>query len=208
MGRRIAAADLVPILEPEIDILAADKAECEQILLDEIGGHLLTDGIGGPVMFKLTIPEVDGFYTPLIEHPDVVRVVALSGGYSRDEATTPACPQPGPDRELLPRAHRGASGGHDGRGVRQGARRIDRRDLRCVHDVGLAVSDPGAITEPKSSPPGPPPVPLRNQRVVRCVAAADRTCGTTADHITEGLETRPAGLRAPTAAPSGQRKPA
>jgi fructose-bisphosphate aldolase class I len=86
LGRRIAAADLVPILEPEVDIKAVDKAECEQILMDEIGRHLLSDTLDGPIMLKLTIPEVDGFYTPLIEHPEIVRIVALSGGYTRDEA--------------------------------------------------------------------------------------------------------------------------
>ena len=88
LGRQISAAGLVPILEPEVDITAADKGECEQILMDEIGRHLLADTFDGPIMFKLTIPDVDGFYTPLIEHPEVVRVVALSGGYSREEANT------------------------------------------------------------------------------------------------------------------------
>ena len=86
LGRQISAAGLVPILEPEVDINAADKGECEQILMDAIGRHLLADTFDGPIMFKLTIPDVDGFYTPLIEHPQVVRVVALSGGYSREEA--------------------------------------------------------------------------------------------------------------------------
>ena len=88
LGRQIAATGLVPILEPEIDINAADKGECERILMDEIGRHLLADTFDGPIMFKLTIPDIDGFYTPLIEHPQVVRVVALSGGYTREEATT------------------------------------------------------------------------------------------------------------------------
>ena len=86
LGRQIAAADLVPILEPEIDIKAPDKGECERILMDAIGRHLLADNLDGPIMLKLTIPEVDGFYTPLIEHPQIVRVVALSGGYARTEA--------------------------------------------------------------------------------------------------------------------------
>ena len=88
LGRQISAAGLVPILEPEVDITAPDKGECEQILMDEIGKHLLADTFDGPIMFKLTIPDVDGFYTPLIDHPEVVRVVALSGGYSREEADT------------------------------------------------------------------------------------------------------------------------
>lgn len=86
VGRTIAAAGLVPILEPEIDIAAPDKGDCEQLLLDQIGSHLLSESLDGPIMFKLTIPEIDGFYTPLIEHPEIVRVVALSGGYSREEA--------------------------------------------------------------------------------------------------------------------------
>ncbi len=88
LGSQIAATGLVPILEPEVDIKAADKGECERILMDEIGRHLLSDTLEGPIMLKLTIPDIDGFYTPLIEHPQVVRVVALSGGYSREEANT------------------------------------------------------------------------------------------------------------------------
>lgn len=95
VGRRIAAAGLVPILEPEIDIKAADKGACEELLMDAIGRHLLAGDVGGPIMFKLTIPEVDGFYTPLIEHPEVVRVVALSGGYSRAEANERLARNPG-----------------------------------------------------------------------------------------------------------------
>jgi len=86
LGRQIDAAGLVPILEPEIDIAAPDKATCEQLLLDEIGLHLPRGGFDSPIMFKLTIPETDNFYAPLIEHPAVLRVVALSGGYHRDEA--------------------------------------------------------------------------------------------------------------------------
>ena len=95
IGRRIAAAGLVPILEPEIDIKAADKVECEQILLDEIVRHLAGEPFDLQLMFKLTIPEIDGFYTVLIEHPAVLRVVALSGGYSRAEANERLARDPG-----------------------------------------------------------------------------------------------------------------
>jgi fructose-bisphosphate aldolase class I len=95
LGRQIAAADLVPILEPEIDIKATDKGECERILMDEIGRHLLSETLDGPIMLKLTIPEIDGFYTPLIEHPEIVRVVALSGGYTRAEANERLARNPG-----------------------------------------------------------------------------------------------------------------
>ena len=86
IGRRIAATGLVPILEPEIDIHSPDKAECERILLEELLRKLDEGGFEAPLMFKLTPPEVDDFYRPVIEHPAVLRVVALSGGYSREDA--------------------------------------------------------------------------------------------------------------------------
>ncbi|MEA5117406.1 MAG: fructose bisphosphate aldolase [Propionicimonas sp.] len=86
IGRQISAAGVVPILEPEIDITAPDKSACERLLLDELGRHLAGEPFDTPIMFKLTLPEVDDFYVPVIEHPAVLRVVALSGGYSRDEA--------------------------------------------------------------------------------------------------------------------------
>ncbi|MGB7961736.1 MAG: fructose bisphosphate aldolase [Propionicimonas sp.] len=95
VGQLISAAGLVPILEPEIDIKAPDKAACERILADEIGLHLATDQFDTQIMFKLTIPDIDGFYTPFIEHPSVLRVVALSGGYSRAEANERLARNPG-----------------------------------------------------------------------------------------------------------------
>jgi fructose-bisphosphate aldolase class I len=86
LGRQILGHDLVPILEPEIDIHSPQKAEAEELLLTA-----LTHGLDGldadqDVMLKLTLPERDGFYAPLVAHPRVVRVVALSGGYSRADA--------------------------------------------------------------------------------------------------------------------------
>jgi fructose-bisphosphate aldolase class I len=86
IGRRILDAGLVPILEPEVDIHSPDKAGAEKLLKAAILGGL--DGIGSDehVMLKLTLPEEDGFYTELVEHPRVLRVVALSGGYGREEA--------------------------------------------------------------------------------------------------------------------------
>jgi fructose-bisphosphate aldolase, class I len=86
VGRRILDAGLVPILEPEVDIHAADKVDAEALLRDRIVAHLDRLPDDRQVMLKLTIPTVDGFYTPLIDHPRVLRVVALSGGYSREEA--------------------------------------------------------------------------------------------------------------------------
>ena len=85
-GRRILDAGLVPILEPEVDIHSADKQQSEDILLAELLDRLSSVPDGQQVIFKLSLPSVDDFYRPLIEHPKVLRVVALSGGYSRDEA--------------------------------------------------------------------------------------------------------------------------
>ncbi|NQY55054.1 MAG: fructose bisphosphate aldolase [Ilumatobacteraceae bacterium] len=84
VGEQILDGGLVPILEPEVDITIADKAEAEAIMRDRIIEHL--DGARRKVMLKLSIPSVDDFYRPLIEHDKVLRVVALSGGYDRAEA--------------------------------------------------------------------------------------------------------------------------
>ena len=86
LAAQIIAAGLVPIVEPEVDIHCSEKAKAEGLLkaailekLDELpAGHL--------VMLKLTLPEQDNFYADFVKHPKVLRVVALSGGYSREEA--------------------------------------------------------------------------------------------------------------------------
>lgn len=94
-GRRILGTGLVPMLEPEYDIRADDRAEGEQILLAAITRHLDTLGEGEEVMLKLSIPAKAGHYSTLIEHPRVLRVVALSGGYSTDEACEKLAQNPG-----------------------------------------------------------------------------------------------------------------
>jgi len=86
IGRRIVAAGLVPIIEPEVDIHCPDKAGAESILHAAIMEHLNSLGEDEIVMLKLTLPEQDNLYADCIAHPNVARVVALSGGYSRDEA--------------------------------------------------------------------------------------------------------------------------
>jgi fructose-bisphosphate aldolase class I len=85
-ARQIIAKGLVPIVEPEVDIHCPGKAEAEQLLLERLISELDSLDEDQTVMLKLTLPEHDGFYTPCIEHPRVLRVVALSGGYSREEA--------------------------------------------------------------------------------------------------------------------------
>ncbi len=85
-GRQILAAGLLPILEPEVDISSPQKAAAEELLRECLLAGLEELGDGEQVMFKLTLPEEDGFYRPLVDHPKVLKVVALSGGYSREEA--------------------------------------------------------------------------------------------------------------------------
>ena len=86
VGSTILDHGLVPIIEPEVTITIADKAEAEELLRTEIARHLDALPAGREVMLKLTLPETANHYLPLIQHPRCLRVVALSGGYSRDEA--------------------------------------------------------------------------------------------------------------------------
>ena len=86
IGKQIIGAGLVPIIEPEVDIHCPNKADAEGLLHDAIMEHLNNLGSDDLVMLKLTLPEKDNLYADCIAHPNVVRVVALSGGYSREEA--------------------------------------------------------------------------------------------------------------------------
>ncbi len=86
VGKQILAAGLMPIIEPEVNINAPDKAEAEDILLAEITKQLDALPEGTQVMLKLTLPETPNHYKPLVDHPAVMRVVALSGGYSREDS--------------------------------------------------------------------------------------------------------------------------
>lgn len=86
IGLQILEAGLVPIIEPEVDIHSATKAAIEESLRDKLAAWLDRVPEGQQVVFKLSLPSHNNFYAPLIEHPKVMRVVALSGGYSRDEA--------------------------------------------------------------------------------------------------------------------------
>ena len=86
VGGQVLSHGLVPILEPEVDINSPQKAEAEALLKAALLAGLESVPDGQQVMFKLTLPEQDDFYAELVEHPKVLKVVALSGGYSRDEA--------------------------------------------------------------------------------------------------------------------------
>jgi fructose-bisphosphate aldolase, class I len=94
VGRHIIAAGLVPIIEPEIDIHSPEKAQAEVLLKAALLAEIAQLGAQEFIMLKLTLPEQDDFYAELVEHPNVLRVVALSGGYTRVQAN-----------ELLARNH-------------------------------------------------------------------------------------------------------
>jgi fructose-bisphosphate aldolase, class I len=85
VAAQILAAGLMPIIEPEVDIYCPDKAEAEKLLKAALNEALNTLPFGQLVMLKLTLPEQDNFYAELVKHPRVLKVVALSGGYSREE---------------------------------------------------------------------------------------------------------------------------
>ena len=86
IAQQILAAGFMPIVEPEVNIKATDKESAERLLKTAISKQLDSLGAQQQVMLKLTIPSVDGFYADLVKHPKVLRVVALSGGYSREDA--------------------------------------------------------------------------------------------------------------------------
>jgi fructose-bisphosphate aldolase class I len=86
VGRQILAGGLVPIIEPEVDINSPEKQQAEALLKASILAHLEHQPADQPVMLKLTLPSIDDFYLDLVQHPKVLRVVALSGGYPRDDA--------------------------------------------------------------------------------------------------------------------------
>ena len=86
IGRQIMKAGLVPIIEPEVDINSPQKAAAEELLKTALLKHLDQLEEGQLVMLKLTLPEQDNFYATCIDHPNVLKVVALSGGYAREEA--------------------------------------------------------------------------------------------------------------------------
>lgn len=95
IAKRIVAAGFVPIIEPEVDIHAADKAEAEKMLHAEIKSHLADLEDGDKVMFKVTIPTEAGLYSDIMKDVHVVRVVALSGGYTRKDACVKLAQNPG-----------------------------------------------------------------------------------------------------------------
>ena len=95
VGKQILAAGLMPIIEPEVNIKSADKAQSETLLKAALLKGLDALESNQKIMLKLSIPTVPGFYSELVKHPRVLRVVALSGGYSRDESNALLAQNPG-----------------------------------------------------------------------------------------------------------------
>lgn len=95
IAKKIISYGLVPIIEPEVDIHSADKEKCEEILKKEIFDNLNKLDKDQKVMLKLTIPTVEGFYSDVIAHENVLRVVALSGGYTRVDSNEKLAKNPG-----------------------------------------------------------------------------------------------------------------
>ena len=95
VARQVLAHGMVPIIEPEVNIKSTERAECDDLLLTAIIEELEEIPDGQRVMLKLSIPEKPGLFEPLIGHPKVLRVVALSGGFSRDQACRELAKNPG-----------------------------------------------------------------------------------------------------------------
>ena len=95
IAKKILSYGLIPIIEPEVDIHSVDKEKCEEILKKEIFANLDKLDKDPKIMLKLTIPSVEGFYSDVIAHDNVLRVVALSGGYTRADSNEKLAKNPG-----------------------------------------------------------------------------------------------------------------
>ena len=139
IGRQILAAGLVPIIEPEIDIHSPQKAEAEALLkaaiLEQLG-QLASDQY---VMLKLTLPEIDDFYADLVTHPNVLRVVALSGGYSREEANARLARNHGVIASFSRALTEGLSAQQSDEDF-DAAERLDRQHLRGIDHLNAGAS--------------------------------------------------------------------
>ena len=154
VGQQVLAAGLVPIIEPEVNIKSAERAEADQILLEELTKAL--DAMPGDdkVMLKLSIPAKAGLFQPLVDHPRVLRVVALSGGFSRTEACRELAKNRRHDRQLLARSADGPAPPDERCRIRRRARRGDRRNLPGIDRKGAdacsGASSPGNMRAPRA----------------------------------------------------------
>lgn len=131
VGDQVHAAGLMPILEPEVTISIADKPEAEAILRTEILRHLDALPADRQVMLKLSLPSVDNFYAPLVDHPRVLKVVALSGGHARAEA----CAILARNRGMIASFSRALS---EGLSAQQSDAEFDAMLAGAIHDIHAA----------------------------------------------------------------------
>ncbi len=132
-GKKIIKAGLVPIIEPEVDIKSVDKAESEIIMKKEILNQLNQLHDDELVMLKLSIPEEDGFFTDLIQHPRVMRVVALSGGHSREKAVEELKRNPG----LIASFSRALLEGLSAKQNQEEFDEILRKSVKSIYDASI-----------------------------------------------------------------------
>ncbi len=125
----------MPIIEPEVDIHATDKEGAERLLKAAIESHLDTLGSEQQVMLKLTLPSIDDFYADFVKHPKVLRVVALSGGYSRDEADALLARNHGVIASFSRALTEGLTAQQSDEEFNSGAGRLDRQHLPGVGDL-------------------------------------------------------------------------
>ena len=154
VAKQVIGHGLMPIVEPEVDIHCPDKAGAETLLKAEILAQLDKLPAGQQVMLKLTLPAVDDFFKELVAHPRVLKVVALSGGYSRDEANARLARQKGMIASFSRAADRGPDGPAVGCRIQRRARQGDREHLPGLEDLS------GVVTV--SEAPVPPSAPAAN----------------------------------------------
>ena len=138
IGKQILAAGLVPIIEPEVDIKTPNKDKAEELLKAAILKQLNALKPDQRVMLKLTIPDKDNLYADLIKHKNVLRVVALSGGYSRDEANKRLARNNGMTASFSRALAEGLEGAAIGQGVQRRARCLDREHLSRLDHLSAA----------------------------------------------------------------------
>ena len=142
IGRRIVEAGLVPIIEPEVDIHSPEKEQAEVLLKEAMLAHLDALGPDQKVMLKLTLPERENFYAECVDHPNVLRVAALSGGYTREEANARMTRNHGVIASFSRALTEGLDRAADRRRVQRDARLVHRQHLRRFEDVaGAGVRD-------------------------------------------------------------------
>ena len=135
VAKQVLSHGLVPIVEPEVNIKCPDKKGAEEILKKELQAALDKLPANQQVMLKLTIPEVDNLYADLVKHPRVLKVVALSGGYSRDEANKRLAKQNGMIASFSRALSEGLDRAAERCGVQQVAGYGDREHLPGVEDL-------------------------------------------------------------------------